>query len=142
MAVARQPLLDGLELEEQIVAEGADQAQAEVFGAAEFVDEQAQNRKDRRLFAALLLRKQRRQRLQPPQEHARFRAERFPMRMRSQQRQQHLAEHLSAWVQRTELDAAVVRDDLERRADGGDIPARITSRIFVSGGQIDAAVPV
>src|SRR5262249_38281495 len=64
------------------------------------------------------------------------------MRMRRQDRQKHLTEHLTARVERPELDAAIVRDDLQGRAGGSDIPAGITARIFVSGGEIDAAVTV
>ena len=43
VAVARKLLLDGLELEQQVVAEGADEAQARILRAAEFVDERAQD---------------------------------------------------------------------------------------------------
>ena len=43
VAVARQFLFDGLELEQQVVAERADQAQARILFAAELLDERAQN---------------------------------------------------------------------------------------------------
>ena len=81
VAVARQLLLDRLELKQQVVAESAHQAQARILFAAEFVDQRAQNGKRRGLLAALLFRKQRRQRLQTAVQRAVRPAEFLPVRM-------------------------------------------------------------
>ena len=142
VAVARQLALDGLELEQQVVAEGADQPQARILLAAEFLDQRAQNGKHRGLLAALLLRKQARQRAQAAGQNARLPAEVLPVRMAGQHRLQDLRHLLAARVERADFHAAVVGDDFERRANGGDVPARIPARIFVAGGEIDAALPV
>ena len=91
VAVARQLLLDRLELEQQVVAERAHQAQPRILLAAELLDQRAQNRKGRRLLAALLFGKQRRQRLQPAGQHLAFEAELFPVRMLRQHRLEQLA---------------------------------------------------
>src|SRR5258708_15540135 len=122
--VAREPLLDGIELEQQIVAERPYQAEAPVLLVAELLDERAQNRKDARLLTALLFRKQSRQRLQLPGQHAAvLQAERIPVWMIAQHRGQHLVQHFAARVQRSELHAPVERQDLERRPSGGEVPA-------------------
>ena len=81
VAVARQLLFDGLELEQQIVAEGADQAQTRILFAAEFVDQRAQNRKRGGLLAALLFREQRGERLQHALQAPFAQSELLPMRM-------------------------------------------------------------
>ena len=70
-AVARKLQFDRLELEQQIVAERADQREARGKRMAEFVDQRAQNRKRRGLLAALLFREQRGQRLQRAVERCR-----------------------------------------------------------------------
>ena len=57
----------------------------------------------------------------------------FPVRMLFENRQQHLIQHLAAKIQRAELYVAVHGDDFERRARGGEIPARIPPWEFVSG---------
>ena len=50
--------------------------------------------------------------------------------------------HLAAQIQRAELDAAAARDDFERRREGGDVPARVSSGVLVAGGKIEAATAV
>ena len=140
VAVAGQLLLDRLELEQQVVPEGADQAQPRIFLAAKFLDQQPQNREYGRLFAALFFREQRRQRLEPPGEDPRFLAEFLPMRMACQHRPQNFGNLFAARIQRPEFDAAVVRDDFERRAGRRDIPARVPPGIFISRGEVDPTV--
>src|SRR3989442_9983752 len=55
---------------------------------------------------------------------------------------QHLVQHFAAQVERTQFHITVYRDDLEQRARGGEVPARIPSWKFISGGQIGAAMRV
>src|SRR5581483_9413599 len=53
-----------------------------------------------------------------------------------------LQEFFTAGVQRPELGFAIVRDDLERRTGGSDVPARIPPGILVSRGKINPTVPI
>ena len=78
---ARQLFFNGLELEQQIVAERADEREARILGVPELVDQGAQNGKRRGLLAALFLGEQLRQRLQAAAERGALAAERIPMRM-------------------------------------------------------------
>src|ERR1035437_9145913 len=55
---------------------------------------------------------------------------------------EHLQDLAAALIERTELDAAVVGDDLERRTSGADVPARVSPGILVSRGEIDPTVAV
>ena len=139
---ARQLLLDRLELEQQIVAECADQRQARILGIPELLDQRAQDRKRRGLLAALLFGEELRQRQQASHQRTALLPERLPMRMLRQDRIQHLRQHLPAQIERPKLDLAIDRDDLERRPCGGDVPARVSPRKLISGGKINAAMCV
>ena len=103
---------------------------------AELLDQRAQNGEGRGLLAALLLGEKGRQRLQPAVQGGAFEAEPFPVRMGGQHGVKHLHQHLAALVERAELDLAAPRDDFERRAGGGDVPARVPFRVLVSRGKI------
>ena len=139
---ARQFLFDGLELEEQVVTEGADQREVRVFLALELLDQRAQNRERGGLLAALLLGEERGQGLEAAGQNRAFEAELFPVRMVREQLVKHAGEDGSALVQRPELHAAVVGNNFERRAGRGDIPARISSGILISRRKINPAVLV
>ena len=80
VAVARQLLFDRLELEQQVVAEGADQPEAGILFAAELFDQRAQNRECRGLLAALFFGEERRQRLQACRPGRRLRSRTLPVR--------------------------------------------------------------
>src|SRR5208283_1446634 len=107
VAVARQALLNGLELEQKVVAKGADQAEARIAEAAEFLDERAQDGKDRRLAAALLLGEERRQRLKAAGQDLTFETELLPVGVRGEDRREQLRDDAAALVERAELDVAV-----------------------------------
>src|SRR5690242_13341863 len=59
-----------------------------------------------------------------------------------QQREENLIDDLAAVVQRPDLEISPEADDLNRRADGSDIPARISFRILIAGRKINPAMPV
>src|SRR5579872_979771 len=61
------------------------------------------------------------------------------MRIALENRMQHAVEQFAALIQGAKLDLAVDGDDLERRARGGEIPARISAGEFVSGREVYAA---
>ena len=140
--VARQPLDDGLELKQQVVAECAHQAEVRILFLAELFDQRPQDGEHRRLPAALLLGKQRGHGFQPAGQQARFEAELFPVGVAGQHRMEHLEDLAAALIERVELDAAVVGDDLERRTSGADVPARISPGILVSRGEINSTVAI
>ena len=137
-----QPLDDGIELEQQVVAERAYQAEVRILFLAELFDEAPQDGEDRRLPAALLLREERGHGLQPARQQARFEAELFPMGMAGQHGMEHLEDLAATLIERAELHAAVVGDDLEGRAGGADVPTRISPGILVSRGKINPTVPI
>src|ERR1017187_9610083 len=64
------------------------------------------------------------------------------MRMAFEHRQQDLIQYFAANAERAKFHFPVIRYDLQRRPRGGDIPARITSRIFVSGRKVKAAMAI
>ena len=140
---ARQLQLDGIELEQQIVAERAHQRQPRRQRMVELVDQRAQDRKRRRLLAALLFRKQRRQRLQRARAARRLRARNVSQCGcgASTGSSIRLSTSPRGFSGRN-VDVAALGNDLERRRDGGDVPARISPRKFVAGGKIDAALRV
>ena len=142
MAGARQLLLDRFELEKQVVPEGADQSQARVLFAAKFLDQRAQNGEGRRLLAALLFRKKRRQRLEPAVQPVVGQRKLLPMRILRQHRIQQPRNHPAPFIQRVKLHSPVVGHDFEWRAHRRDIPARVSPGILVSRGKINAAAAV
>ena len=62
--------------------------------------------------------------------------------MRAQNRLQQTVDDLAARIQRSQGNVAIGGDDLERRRDGGYIPARISLGVFVTGRKIDAALGI
>lgn len=134
--------IDGLELEEEVVAESAGEGEVGLLGVAELVHQGAENAEDGRLFAALLFREEFGERLEAAHQRAALRVEGFPVRMPGQNGEEHLVEEHAAQVEGTELDQAVMGDDFQWRAGGGDIPARITAGVFIAGGEIEAAVGI
>ena len=87
LAVSRQLQLDRIELEQQIVAESANDRESRVLDGVEILDQRAQNRKGRRLLAALFFREKLRQRLEPATERGAFEPKFLPVRMRFEQRE-------------------------------------------------------
>src|SRR5512144_869025 len=86
----RQAQPDRVELEEQIVAEGANQRQARVLFVPKFFDQSPQDRESRGLLAALLLREQLGQRFQPAYQRTPTRLQRLPVWVAGKSRVQHL----------------------------------------------------
>src|SRR5262249_2573603 len=89
-------LFYGLELEEQIVAEGAHQAEARVFLAAKLFNERAQNGEDGGLLAAFLLGEELGEMLQAAAQQAVFDSEFFPVWMTGEHGVEHLADAAAA----------------------------------------------
>jgi hypothetical protein len=139
---ARQAQADGVELEQQVVAEGPDQGQAGVARVAELLHQRAQNGEERGLFGALLFGKQRRKRLQAPAQRPPGQLQRLPVRVRAKNVKKHFRQHLSAQVQRAEFDFTAGAGDLQRRIHAGDVPARIPLRVLVAGRKVEAAAAV
>src|SRR5580704_30891 len=142
VALARKLQLNGIELKQQVEAESAHQSKPVVFLRAEFVNQRAKDGERGRLFAALFFGEQRWQGLQPPTQSPSLKTKCFPVAVPGKQGIQDLIEHLAAPVQRPEIDIAAGCYDLERWRNRHHIPARITLRILVAGGEINAPIPV
>src|SRR5580692_9014339 len=106
MFMARELELDGVELKQKIVSECTHQREPCIEFTLKFTDQRAQDRKSRRLLAALFLGKQRRQRLQLSVEGCALETELLPMRMAFKNAEQNLVQHFAARVQRVEHDVA------------------------------------
>src|SRR5207302_5166611 len=111
-------------------------------GMPELLNQRAKNGERRGLFAALLLGEQLRQRLQAPAQGGAVSAEGIPMRMPVENRQQHGIQHLATKIERAKFHLAVDGDNLQRRTRGGEVPARISPRKFISGRKVGAAMRV
>ena len=142
VALSRELQLDGIELEQQVVAECAHQREPRVVLTAEFVDQNSKNGKCRRLLAALLFGKQRGQRFQSPVQAGTLDLEFIPVGMFAKQRAKDLIDNFAPLIERAEIDVAASGHNLERRRYGRHIPARVTFRIFVARGKVDTAIPV
>ena len=141
-ALARELELDRIEAEQEVVAESAHQGEPVRQGMVELGNQGADDRKRGRLFAPLLLRKQRRQWFERAAQGSVFERAGFPVRMRRQRRRQQMVEDFSARIERGEDHLAVARGDLERRSQRCDVPTRIPSRKFITGRKVDAALRV
>src|SRR6266478_3575518 len=53
-----------------------------------------------------------------------------PVRMVFQDRKKNLRESLAAFIERTQIDVPAGGDNFQRRADGSNIPARISFRVL------------
>src|SRR5262245_3304999 len=62
--------------------------------------------------------------------------------MVSQNLMENAVDHRTAFVQRTKFQVTAEADDLEWRSNRSDIPTRVPSRIFVTGGQINPPLAV
>src|SRR5437588_10483972 len=106
----------------------------------ELLDQRAQDGKRGGLLAALFFSEQLWQRRQSPEQRGALRTEGFPMRIAREHRQQHLVQHLASLIEWAKLYLAIDGDDLERRSRGCEIPARVSSGEFRSGGKRYAAM--
>ena len=138
----RQLYLNRIELKQQVVAKGPDQRQAGSNRMAEFVDQRAEHRERRRLFAAFLFGEKLRKRLQLSAHRAGFPGETFPMRMRREQRMEKAIQYFAASIQRAKFHVAPGGYDLERRRERCEIPPGITLGVLIAGGKIYAALRV
>ena len=142
VAVARQLLLDRLELEQQVVAEGAHQARRESSSPR---NSSISARRIENAEGCLLRSSSGNSAGSGFSRPASI----SPSKPNSSQcgwsastgwnRRSDLA---AARIERAELEAPVVGDDFQRRAGGGDIPARVSPGILVSRGKIDPTVVV
>jgi hypothetical protein len=145
VALARRtldPELYRLELEGEVVAKGAIEAETGVLRRAEQPDNGAQHAEDRGHARALLL-GERPARLADP-DLERFRAGRRHLRLgkagkHGGDRREHGA---AAPVQRLDPHVAALCRNHQRRIDNGRVPARIAAGIFVIGGEYRPQPPI
>jgi hypothetical protein len=129
---ARDPQLDRLELEGQVVPEGAEQPVVRVPRGAEEVDDRSKRREDRRLAAALLLREAAGRRRDASRQsgsaglHVRDAAGGAERALQGGQ------EHAPALVERAHLHVAAAARDHQRGIGEPDVPARVAARILVA----------
>jgi hypothetical protein len=133
-----QPLPDRLELEREIVAERAVQAQVWLVAMVEERDDGAEHGEDRRLSAAFFLGEPP-GRLAHDARHDVVGADDAldvdqPPEGLGDARQQHAA----ARVERLHAEAARASDERERGIDEAHVPARVAAGVFVAGGEQDA----
>src|SRR5260370_27839807 len=107
------PLLDGLELKQEVVAESPPQPQSRILFAAELLRQCPQNRECRWLFAAFLLGEQAGKMLQPPRQYFAFKAEIVPVRMSGPQAGAHACDLNPPRVKLAAFHSPVVRYDLK-----------------------------
>ncbi len=108
----------------------------------EFGDEGADDGEGRGLFAALFLGEEAGERLEGSAQRAFVVTKRIPVRVGFEDAVQHAVQSPAAVIERAEGNFAVLRDDFDGRGERGDVPTRVASRKFVTGGKIDAALRV
>jgi hypothetical protein len=64
------------------------------------------------------------------------------MRVRREERVQHSIECLAACVESAYLKLSSRRYDFEGRVDACDVPAGMSARVFVAGGEIDSLLGI
>ena len=135
----RQAQLHRLELEHQIVAKGAVEPEVLVLGAAEQIDQRAQNREHRGLPAAALLRET----LLGLLDLARYPIAPDPLDANCGQIGEALGnrvqQNLAALVQRIDREPAPARGEDQRRVDKPHIPPRVTAGKLEARGKQDPA---
>jgi len=65
-----------------------------------------------------------------------------PMRMRPKQGVEQARKHRAAVVEGAEFERAPAADNLERRFEAGDVPARVSFRVFITRREIEPPVTV
>src|SRR3989442_1636934 len=137
-----QAIGDRLELEREVVAERAVQAEVTVLGAVEEVDERAHDREDGALLRAIFLGEPLARR-RDGAAHSVGRGlesrERVEMGEACGDRRE---EHATAVVERVDREVAVPCDELQRRVDEANVPPRVPPRGLVAGGEEDPPVRV
>ena len=133
--LALELVVDRVELEGEVVAEGAVKAEIGVFRGLEQGGDGAQHGEDRRNAAALLL----------GEDTAGFgdvEADQFLRRLgdgdigkAAQRLADDRQQHLATAVQRLDAHGAAARRDDQRRIDDGRVPARVAAGIFVVRGK-------
>ena len=113
---------NGLKLVDQVEAEGAGEGEFVVVIVAEFVRQGAQHGEDGGLLAALFFGKEFRHRLQAAFDDAVLFAEIVPVRMVPQGVREQLVDDDAAFVERPEGHVSLEADQLQRRANGYNIP--------------------
>src|SRR3989441_1484609 len=133
---------DGFDLERQVVAEGAIEAEVRLLGVMEERAERAQEGEHRRLPTALLFGESTRGRANCAVQHllgGRHPLDRVERAERPGDRGQ---EDAAARVQRLEAEAATPHGEDEGGVDESHVPACVAPRVLVAGGQEHSAVRV
>lgn len=133
---------DGVELEEEVVAEGADEGEAVVLGVAELLDEGAEDGEGGGLFGALFFGEEGGEGFEGAGEAAGDGLEGLPVGVGAEDGLEEADEEFAAGVQGAEVDAAAAADDFEGGIQGSDVPAGVAFGVLVAGGEIDPAVVV
>ena len=131
-----------LELEREVVAEGAVEPEVRIRVGREEIDDRAQHREHRRLPAALLLREASLGHAHVAAQHARTMIERFDRGRRLERRRDRRDQQATALVERLHLDRAIARLEQQRRIHEAHVPARVAAGILVAGRQQHAALRV
>ena len=138
----RQAQLHRLELEDEVVAEGAIEAEMLVFRALEQGDQRAQHREHRRLTAALLLGEACCRLADHAADASVARGAELdrveaPQRVGDRRKQ-----HLAAGVERLDRETAATRAEHQRRIDKAHVPAGVAAGKLEARREQHAALPV
>ncbi len=136
---ARQSKAHRLELEDEVVAERAIEAEMLVLGTPEQIVERAQHREDARLPAALFLREARVALADLARNMILADITELYCRVAAQRLGDILDQNPTAAIERLDREAAVARGEYERRIDKAHIEPRIAAGKLEARGQEDAA---
>ena len=139
---ARQALGDRIELEGQIVAEGAKKAQAAVILGLEESDDRAKNREDRRHARALFLRDRPFRHLHGDAQSLGRNVHRSDLGKSVQGLGNKAEQDSSPRIERIDRHLAPRRGDRQGRVDEGDVLTGVAARIFVIREKDGAALVV
>ncbi len=121
---------DFLELQHEVVAEGAVEAEVGILAAKEFT-ERADHGEHAGLAAAFLLREEVGHRLHRAGNLLRMLHQRFQMRMPAQGRGNQPQQFCAVGVERVPLEMPLARDQLQRWMNEAQVPARVAIRHLV-----------
>ena len=134
VAVARQLLFDGLELEQQVVAEGADQAEARILiGRGIPRSARAEWKMPRAACCAPLRKTAPTGAVGRPTNCTRMRRKLHKSSVALQHWFQQVEENYASLVKGSNSTVRPHTDNLERRHETGNVPTRIPFRILVTG---------
>ena len=138
----RQPRANRLELEGQVVAEGAVEAQVWLVRMTEQLDERPEHGEDRGLAAAILLGESARRRAHGAVDGVAGRRQPFDRPQLAQRVRDGRQQHAPARVQRLHAELAAAGHQHERRIDEAHVPACVATGDLVVRGEQRAPMRV